>query len=104
MSDIDDVRDWVGTEPDDATVQAQLDRFASTEQPAERAALAILLRRQADAGPARWAVSGDYSEDDGAGQKDLANRIAQLRGLLGEAIDTAPLVTVTPMTGPGNLR
>ncbi len=104
MSDLDDVRDWVGTTPDDADINTQLDRFAATDQPAHRAALAILLRRQADAGPARWAVSGDYSEDDSAGQKDLTSRIAQLRALLGESVDTAPPLTVTPMTGPGNLR
>jgi hypothetical protein len=104
MTALEDVRDWVGDTPDDTAVNAQLTRFADDEHPTERAALAILLRRQADGGPAKWGVAGDYNEDDTTGRNDLAGRIARLRAIVGDDVSTLPPLTSAPLAGPGNLR
>jgi hypothetical protein len=104
VSDILDVRDWVGSNPDDPTINAQLARFDGQEHAVERAALAILLQREADAGPAKWSVDGDYSEDDSAGRKTLSARIARLRAIVGDDVSTLLPVTTAALDGPGNLR
>lgn len=100
MSSIDDVRDWVGSEPDDAAVEVQLVRFEGLDFTVERAALSILLRREADGGPAKWAVEGDYSEDNSAGVRSLSARISRLRSIVGDEVSGLPPLTQTPIAGP----
>ena len=100
MSQLDDVRDWVGDEPDDAAVNAALSRYADGDFVVERASLSILLRREANAGPAKWGVAGDYSEDASAGAKTLAERIARLRAIIGDEVSGLPTLTQTPIAGP----
>ncbi len=104
MSDVDDVLDWVGAETDTAVVTTQLTRFAGEEFVVARAALAILLRRQADWGPSKWAVSGDYSEDSTDSYKWLLAQITRLRTILGDEVSDLPTLTQAPIIGPGNLR
>lgn len=103
-TDRETVRDWVGSEPDDATVDATVLAFAGESHAPERAALRILLRRQADGGPAKWGVAGDYSEDDTDGRKWLVAQINRLRAVIGDEVSTLPTVTSVPVTGPGSPR
>ncbi len=99
MTAIDDVRDWVGSEPDDATVLETLDRFAAITQPVERAALVILRRRRADLyGDRSFAVAGDYSQTAASVEnvKALTASIARLEGLVdGEASPPATMTSTT---------
>lgn len=99
------VRDWVGSLPDDATVDAMVVTFASDTLPAERAALRILRRRRTDEGQfSTFSVDGDASWNQGEWVKDLDRRIAELRARIGgdEApTDTLPAATVATITGPG---
>ncbi len=104
MSAVEDVRDWVGTGEDADAIAAQLARFAGQDHVVERAALAILLRREADSGAAKWGVSGDYSEDDSEGRKALAARISRLRAIVGDEVSGLPTLGVASIVGPGNLR
>ncbi len=104
MSDIEAVRDWVGSKPDDPAVNAILARFDGQSHTVERAALSILLRREADGGPAKWSVDGDYSQDASANLKALQARIARLRAITGDYVSGLPPLEVGRIAGPGNLR
>lgn len=104
MSDLETVRDWVGDEPDDTAVNAQLARFADESDPAPRAALSILLRREADWGASKWAVSGDYSEETTEQYRSLQAKIARLRAICGDTVSVLPPLEVGHIAGPGNLR
>jgi len=83
---LDDVRDWVGSTPDDDTVTAALDR---ADGDAQVAALGILRRRLVDmlANPTSWADQGDYQESWAANIAPLKERIADLE----RRLDTASL-------------
>lgn len=80
--DVAAVRDWVGADPDDNTIQAYLDRPATVAA----AALAILRRRRADliGTPSQVTVDGDYSRttDHAADLKALNTAITQLEDLV----------------------
>lgn len=98
MSDLSTVREWVGSEPCDADARAAI----AAHDSAERAALAILRARRADmvAAAARWAVSGDYSQDTTANIKALDGSIARLERICGEDDDALPVVNSVGITGP----
>jgi len=101
--DIAAVREWVGSDPDDDTVEAELDRWVDDPHPVERAALAILRVRLADvlAGPAKWAEGQDYSEDWSSNLKLLQGRVARLEGIVGADADlAAPTVAVGQLVRP----
>ena len=103
MTLIDDVRDWVGSTPDDDTIQGVIDRYDTDTEPAKRAALSILRRRRADldgTGARSFSIDGDVSW--GSVGKDaltgLDRKIAHLCGLVGEPVDTGlPALTSTPI-------
>ncbi len=94
-----DVREWVGSSPDDPEVYAALDRY---DDDANRAALAILRSRRADmvTQAAKWAVSGDYSQDATANIKALDAHIARLERVTDELVGTLPRLTSVAIDGP----
>lgn len=105
MSDLDVVRDWVGSKPDDAVVLAEILRCGT----ANAAALSILRRRLADleAGPSTLAAAGDVSYSYTVDQvQGIRAKIARLEALLGltPTSGTAAAVAPTPIVGPGNPR
>lgn len=93
-NDLDEIREWVGSEPGDADVEIVYGRTGSVVG----AALSILRTRRADllAGPATWAVAGEYSESNAENLKRLDAQISALERLAGEPgadlIDTVQLV------------
>ena len=101
-TDLDVAREWVGSEPCDGEV---LDAIEIHLGP-HRAALAILRARRADmvAAAARWAVSGDYSQDTTANIKALDDHIARLEAVCGEATSALPTLTSAPIVGPTSGR
>ena len=105
---LEEVRDWVGTSPDDAAVLVASQRFAGQDNRAYRTALSILERREADveADSSSFAVAGDYSESTNraATLKVLGGRIARLRALLGIEASGLPSITAGRLAGPGNHR
>lgn len=109
MSDIDIVRDWVGSTPDDASITATLARWPDDAQAPQKAALSILRRRLADleADPATMAVDGDVSWSTAADQRDaIRAKIRSLEGITGDTVATTlvPPLASAPIVGPGNLR
>ena len=99
MIEIDIIRQWVGSEPDDADL---LDQLANGTPPL-RIALHILRVRYADmlANPTKWAVTDDYSQDTGKNVELLAARIGRLENELGETPDQATYpFSATPICGP----
>lgn len=86
MTPIQIAREWVGSQPDDATLTAEIAAWGG----ALRASLAILRARRADliASPAKWAVVDDYSQDVGDNLAALADQISRLEPLVpGETSD-----------------
>lgn len=78
------IRDWVGSTPDDDTVEAVFNR--DDVGTVNLAALAILRQRRADLenGPDSFEVVGDYKETTiGKAFESLSNRIAELETLTG---------------------
>jgi hypothetical protein len=79
---IEQVRDHVGSEPDDLAVEDALTR---QEDDVLRAALSILLRRRADliSSPGKLSVDQDYSRETTKVQLDALNeRIAEVLRLI----------------------
>ena len=104
---IEAVRDWVGSTPDDDAITAQIDRFPGDAQAPERAALAILLRRQADDSFDSFEVKDDVAWSRATWAKELSNRIAQLRARLGGGsgnVAGAPTVSLGTVAGTANAR
>jgi hypothetical protein len=77
------IRDWVGSTPDDDTIEATFGR-ADTGT-ADLTALAILKKRRADllANPTAFELVGDYREDRGKNLEALNAQIAELAALCG---------------------
>lgn len=77
------IRDWVGSQPDDATVESFYSRLGNGT--VETAALSILRQRRADleANPETFNVQGDYSQSTGKNLDSLNSRIGQLEALTG---------------------
>ena len=104
MSDlVEQVRDWVGSTPDDDTIYATLARF--TQDPLQ-AARVLLQRRLADlqssyatfevTGDAKWSVSKDQ-------MAAIATQIGDLTGRIGdgpEAPAGLPTLASVPICGP----
>lgn len=104
---IEAVRDWVGSTPDDTAITAQIDRFPGDAQATDRAALAILLRRQADDSFDSFEVKDDVAWSKASWSKALADRIAALRARLGgddANVAGTPTVSVGTVAGTGNPR
>lgn len=107
MTAADDVRDWVGSDPDDDGVFDALDRFDGAPLPAARS---ILRRRRADLlrEVHRLDVDGDYSET----AHDLRAQVAvidadldRLDRLIGDDTGAGPpLLTSAPIEGPKGIR
>lgn len=97
-TDIAAVRAWVGSTPDDDVILDALDDHASVYA----AALHLLRVRRADmvATAARFAVSGDYSQDTTANIKALDAQIARLEDLAGVDSSTVATLTSAPICGP----
>lgn len=94
---LDQVRDWVGSTPDDATIEARYNQSAGDEHPVEATALAILRRRRADmvASPAEWRLDGDYQQKTEANIAALDAQIADLERIVatgGGMVTTSQLV------------
>jgi hypothetical protein len=94
---LDAVREWVGSNPDDTTVNGFLARHDDNP---DRAALAILRRRRADlaVAPASWRIDGDASETQGkadtlAALDDQIGRLERLCGVDtgGATVTSAPI-------------
>jgi hypothetical protein len=88
------IRALIGSKqpPSDADLAVAYDRLGS----AEAVALEVLEGRYADllAGPAKWAVEGDFSVDSSKNIDKLGAAIAGIKGRL----NTAPAMTVHSMT------
>jgi hypothetical protein len=71
-----EVRDWVGSTPDDGEVGDTFDALGSVRDTIRR----ILRRRRADliANPAQFSVPGEYSQNTGDNLKYLDALIASL--------------------------
>lgn len=80
---IDAIREWVGSAPDDNTVESTYNRTGTVEL----AALRILRQRRADllAQPAEWDLDGDYGQRVGKNLDELAAQIAALEAITGAA-------------------
>jgi hypothetical protein len=105
-ADVEDVRDWVGATPDDDAVQAQLTRFADETHTVQRAALAILRRREIEQAEAveAFGVDGDYNERRNvvAALTVTRNRIARLERITGDTAGGGlPPLASAPICGPG---
>lgn len=98
--EVDDVRDWVGDQPDDPTIYAAIDRTGD----AQTAALVILRRRLTDmlANPASWSTNGDYAEGWAANIAPLERRIADLEKRVGTV--AVPIVTTGQIDRQDNTR
>lgn len=108
-TDLDLVRDWVGSQPDDTTVTATLARFDGDTQAPTRAALVILRRRLADleAAPSSMSIAGDVSWSTTVDQaQGIRAKIARLEVILGETStsSTTPTLGAATIVGPGNPR
>ena len=81
MSLIDDVRDWVGSTPDDATITAHL---GDLDDDVHLTAARILRRRRADmvANPAKWSVDGDWSQETAKHQFDAIDEMLRRLGAI----------------------
>ena len=104
---IEAVRDWVGSTPDDPAIAAQVDRFPGDAKATDRAALAILLRRQADDSFDSFEVKDDVAWSKASWSKALADRIAALRARLGgddANVTGAPAVSLGTVAASRNLR
>jgi hypothetical protein len=98
MTAIDDVRDWVGSVPDDATITTYLTRYAG-DNAAYKSALAILRRRRADLGTvqsgSKVSISGDAAVEFGT-KVDLTalnDSITRLESLLATDPTVVPTTT-----------
>lgn len=101
------VREWVGSTPVDAEVDAAVVAFADATMAPYRAALRILRMRRADNQYQSFAVDGDASWNQTTWLADLDTRIMQLRHRIGDdeaPDDGLPVMTSTAITGPGNPR
>lgn len=98
--DLAKVRQMVGSAapPTDADLDAIYDRLGKVED----VALEVLQGRYADllAGPAKWAVEGDFSIDATANLAALGKQITNLRDSAGEA----PVITVHSLTRADRCR
>lgn len=108
---LEDVRDHVGTSPDDATVFAALNRFPEDDpHRVVRAALSILKRRliDMDSEYATFSVDGDASWSQASDQRAaLRARIGRLERLCGAAEDPGvllPTLQEAPIVGPASGR
>lgn len=109
MTDLDIVRDWVGSTPDDTAVNATLARWPDDTAAPQKAALSILRRRLADleADPATMAIDGDISWSTAQDQRQaIRAKIRSLEAAVGDTTTTSltPPLTSAPIVGPGNLR
>ena len=80
---IDAIREWVGSAPDDNTVESTYQRTGTVEL----AALRILRQRRADliSSPAEWDLDGDYGQKTTANLAALDAQIAALEAITGAA-------------------
>lgn len=86
-----DLLDWIGTVEDGENLEA----VYALRGTVEAAALSILRRRRATAGPSKWSLSGDYAEDDaGARVAWLDTQIARLARIVGDDTDDDPVAVV----------
>lgn len=78
-----EIREWVGSTPDDVTVSATFDALGGVRDTIRR----ILRMRRADliANPSQFAIPGEYSQSTVANLKAIDSLLEQL--------DTAPLDT-----------
>lgn len=83
-ADIEDIRDWTGSQPSDQVITETWDRVG---EGVDKTALAILRRRRADLGPEKWSVQGDYSEESTKAVDRLDRQIARLERLVPGEID-----------------
>jgi hypothetical protein len=99
---LDAIREWVGSTPDDTTVESTYQRTGVGT--VERAALAILRKRRADmvASPAEWDLTGDYSQKTGKNLDELDKLIAALEGITGAA--GAGTMTTSQLVRPDRAR
>lgn len=109
MTLVDEVRDWVGTEPDDPTVNAALARFFDADHQPERAALTILKRRRADLHTDRsFDVNGDvaWGRVDKANLLGLDDTIYRLEEIIAGVTPGAsvPVVSSVPVVGRPDYR
>lgn len=108
MSLLDDVRDWVGSTPDDNEIMVVLDRFAGLTQRTEWAALSILRRRRADLYNDRsFAITGDTSWGTVAKENLFAldDMIGRLENILGESAGNSDaFVSSVPVVGRPDFR
>lgn len=94
---IAELRSWIGTEPDDATLDASYDRLGTIAD----VALEVLRARRAEIvldGPGKLDITGDHNEDWSSNLDALNSDIARLTGPGGgttvsgtQALSTLPL-------------
>lgn len=93
------IRDHVGSTPDDATIEATWLR--DDVGTADLAALSILRRRLADleASPETFNVQGDYSQSTGKNLDALAKKIADLETVCGVGASALTVGRLTRIQG-----
>lgn len=99
---LDAIREWVGSTPDDNTVESTYQRTGVGT--VARAALAILRKRRADllAQPAEWDLDGDYGQKTGKNLDELNAQIAALEAITGAA--GAGTMTTSQLVRPDRTR
>lgn len=97
-AEIEAVRDWVGSEPDDAAIGGALARSGGDP---DRAALSILRRRRNDmlTDPVDYSVAGDHSRSYAENLARLDRLIGRLAVLCGDDADGST-VTVGRLVRP----
>lgn len=90
-----EIREWVGSTPDDATVEATFDALGGVRDTIRR----ILRMRRADmiANPSQFAIPGEYSQSTVQNLKSIDELLAEL--------ETADLETeVASVTVPSSVK
>lgn len=96
-----EIREHIGSAPDDATVETVYDRKEASgvedDKLVASTALSILRQRRAEftIRPASFSVPGDYSQSTTGNLTALDSKIAELEAITGEgggAVSTAKLV------------
>ena len=88
------ILDWIGQIATGEDIEAAYIMAGTVDS----AALSILRRRRANAGPGKWSLSGDYSEDDnGATVAWLDRQIKRLEAATGCPVSDLPTLEATPM-------
>jgi hypothetical protein len=93
------IRDWVGSTPDDDTVALSYER--SDTGNVELTALSILRKRRADllSNPTSFELVGDYREDRGKNLEALNAQIPELAALCGIGPDVVTTADLTRCAG-----